>query len=265
MDDEADAQHPDYEQPPDDQRPPDWVPDRVPEEWEIEGPAVCISLGDAADLDPALLAAVAGPDGLGGNALCSAYEQDAAADVLRPGPVLSARADQALAAAAPGLRQDQLARKAAALEMKLDPQAARDRKERAARDRRVEVRREASGNASLAGRELPAADAMASKAHLDAVAARLRRAGIDGTLDHLRALALTELTQGRDPLSSLIPSPGTPDAPGPAAPAPSPGDPGPDAPEDPWPDGPASDEPAPDPGAPAPSPAVPRPSRRRST
>jgi hypothetical protein len=26
----------------------------VPEEWELEGPAVSISLGDAADLDPAL-------------------------------------------------------------------------------------------------------------------------------------------------------------------------------------------------------------------
>src|SRR5450756_1327490 len=307
-------------QPPDDARLPDWVPDRVPEEWEIEGPVVSISLGDAADVDPALLAAVTGPDGLGGNALCAAYGQDQAADVLRPGPVLAAlteqaatdlgrlddeqlmgalsagrrlenraaasaarrsrpgtrsgdfpdaelamellitaagaagrlntaadltarlprtlagmaagsidyeraatavfyteslsaadaaRADEILAAAAPGLRQDQLARKAFALEMKLDPQAARDRKERAAaRDRRVEVRREQSGNASLAGRELPTADAMASKSYIDAVAARLRAAGTGGTLDHLRAMALTELTQGRDPLSSLTPDPG---------------------------------------------------------
>ena len=312
----------------------------VPEEWELEGPAASISLGDAADVDPALLAAIAGPDGLGGNALCQAYGQDQAADVLRPGPVLAAlteqaaadvgrlsdeqlmgalsaarrlenraaylqavaiaefarrraaqaaaaaaarpaarqgarsgdfpdaelamellasqaeagarleaaacltsrlpgtlaglaagsvdyarasivvfytgslgdadaaRADEILAAAAPGLRPDQLARKAAALEMKLDPQAAKDRKERAAtHDRRVEVRREASGNASLSGRELSVADVMASKSHLDAVAARLRAAGHGGTLDHLRALALTELTQGRDPLSLLTPPP----------------------------------------------------------
>jgi hypothetical protein len=83
----------------------DWDPDAsfpddggyVPEEWEIEGPAVSISLGDAADLDPALLAVIAGPDGLGGNALCAAYEQDAAADVLRPGPVLAALTEQAAA------------------------------------------------------------------------------------------------------------------------------------------------------------------------
>ena len=67
----------------------------VPEEWELEGPAASISLGDAADVDPALLAAIAGPDGLGGNALCQAYEQDQAADVLRPGPVLAALTEQA--------------------------------------------------------------------------------------------------------------------------------------------------------------------------
>jgi hypothetical protein len=344
----------------------------VPEEWEIEGPAVSISLGDAADLDPALLAAMTGPDGLGGNALCQAYEQDAAADVLRPGPVLAAlteqaardvgrltddqlmgalsaarrlenraaylqavtiaefarrrtaqaeeasardprrgrrsadfpdeelamelltsqldagaridaaacltarlpatlaglgagsidharasiilfytgslsaadaaRADEILAAAAPGLRPDQLARKAAALEMKLDPQAARDRKDRAAKhDRRVEVRREASGNASLSGRELSVADAMASKSHLDAIAARLRAAGVAGTLDHLRALALTELTQGRDPLSRLTPAPADPAA----------GDP-PDPDADPDPGAPDFGSPDDDASAPAP-------------
>jgi hypothetical protein len=181
----------------------------------------------------------------------------------------AARADEILATAAPGLRQDQLARKAAALEMKLDPQAAKDRKERAAtHDRRVEVRREQSGNASIAGRELPTADAMASKSYLDAVAARLRQAGIEGTLDHLRALALTELTQGRDPLRSLTPDPApgaaaptTPDAPGPDAPgpdAPGPDAQGPDAPPAGTSDAPAAfTRPA---AAPGPrTPAYPRP------
>ena len=38
---------------------------RIPEEWEIESrPPVTISLGDAADVDPAELAAMLGPDGL---------------------------------------------------------------------------------------------------------------------------------------------------------------------------------------------------------
>ncbi len=45
----------------------------------------------------------------------------------------AAQADEILAAAAPGLRVDQLGRKAAALEMKLDPEAVRIRKEHAKR------------------------------------------------------------------------------------------------------------------------------------
>src|SRR5262249_19817964 len=72
---------------------------------------------------------------------------------------------------------------------------------------RVEARREVSGNACLAGRELDTADVLASKAHIDAVAARLRASGMPGSLDRLRALALTDLTQGRDPLDRITPEP----------------------------------------------------------
>jgi len=50
---------------------------------------------------------------------------------------------------------DALARKAAALELKLAPDAVKARKEQARRVfQRVEARREESGNASLSGREL---------------------------------------------------------------------------------------------------------------
>jgi len=70
------------------------------------------------------------------------------------------------------------------------------------------------------------ADALASKAHIDALAARLRTAGIDGTLGTLRVRVLAELTQGRDPLDLIragSPATGSP------APAPDPGlAPGPD-------------------------------------
>jgi hypothetical protein len=126
-------------------------------------------------------------------------------------PAATAHADEVLAEAAPELRTEQLARKAAALEMKLNPEAVRARRERARRDgQRVEARREASGNASLAGRELDTADVLASKAYLDAVAARLRESGVPGSLDRLRALALTDLTQGRDPLDRLQPAPACP-------------------------------------------------------
>jgi hypothetical protein len=317
-------------------------PDREP------GLGLSVSLGDAADVDPQLLAAMCGPDGLGGQSLGQQFGQDAAADVLRPGPVLAALAEQAtddlcrldddqlvgvlrasrrlagreawrqalviaefarrreaalaadtaagvpahcragefpgeelaaelrisgyeaagriataqhltarlpttLTAMANGLidwrraaviadytasltdtdlaaadralsayaiekRTEQLARKAAALEMKLAPEAVRARKERERKiSARVEVRRELSGNASLAGREMDTASALASKAHIDALAMRLRSAGLDGTLGTLRVRVLTELTQGRNPLDLIrAASP-------PTAPAPEPG------------------------------------------
>ena len=64
---------------------------RIPEEWEVEGPAATIGLGDAADVDLAELAAMLGPDGLGGEV----FAQDRSADAMRPGPVLSALTEQA--------------------------------------------------------------------------------------------------------------------------------------------------------------------------
>ena len=303
---------------------------RVPEDWEIEGPAATISLGDAADVELAELARMLGPDGLGGEV----FAQDRPADAMRPGPVLAALtegavaetarltddqvlgaisaarrlaaraeylelhavaeftrrqearyeaakaakvppgrrdgefadaelgmelvtsanaardrmdlagdletrlphtqaalaagmidgyrariiwrfirplsdadaayADEVLAAAAPTLRYDRLGRRAAALAMKLDPGAVERGKEQARRDRqRVEACREDSGNASLAGRELAIEDVLASKAHIDALAAALRRGGLPGTLRQLRVLAYLDLTQGRDPLDRL--------------------------------------------------------------
>ena len=308
-----------------------------PPEPALDGPAVSLSLGDACDVDPELLAAMCGPDGLGGEAVSAAFGQDRTADVLHPGPVLAALtaqkvasagsltdneltgvlqagrrlanlaayqqtvviaefarrraaefeaarargvpagcrdgefpgeeltmelvdtgaytsaridaaieltarlprtlagmadgtidlaractiasrtramddagaayADEVLAAVAPGLRPDQLARKAAALEMKLAAEAVRARKELARQlGQRVEARREESGNASLAGRELATADVIASKAHIDAIAVKLRDSGlVEGTLDTLRALALVDLTQGRNPLDRIRP------------------------------------------------------------
>ena len=138
-------------------------------------------------------------------------------------PADAARADAILAAAAPDLRVDQLARKAAALEMKLAPEAARARKEHEKRtNQRVEARREYSGNASLSAREMDTADAMASKAYIDAMAAGLRNGGLDAPLGTLRVLAMTDLTQGRNPLDRLNPR----TASGPAAPAPAPAAPG---------------------------------------
>ena len=63
--------------------------------------------------------------------------------------------------------------------------------------------REDSGNAFLSGRELAIEDALASKAHIDALAVALRRGGLPGTLQQLRVLAFNDLTQGRNPLARL--------------------------------------------------------------
>jgi hypothetical protein len=64
--------------------------ERIPDPWE-EVPACAVSLGEAAGGDLAGLAAMAGPDGLGGEA----FAKDKAADAMRPGPVLSALTEQA--------------------------------------------------------------------------------------------------------------------------------------------------------------------------
>ena len=135
-------------------------------------------------------------------------DADRARLIWRPTRHLSgadaARADEILAALAPGLRYDQLARKAAAVAMKLDPAAFTRGKDKARADRqRVVAGREESGNAYLSGRELAIEDALASKAHIDALAVALRRGGLPGTLQQLRVLAFNDLTQGRHPLDRL--------------------------------------------------------------
>jgi hypothetical protein len=351
--------------------------EQIPGPWE-EVPACTVSLGDAYDADPAELAAMCGPDGLGGEA----FAQDKAAGALRPGPVLSALTEQAaedmrdltdngllgavsavrrlrnradyletvlvaefarrrarqfeaaraarvprgcrdgefadaelamelrvtdhaasnqmemaadltsrlprtlagmaagvidagragsiwyytqflsdddaaaadaiLAAAAPHLRADLLARRAAKLEMKLDPEGTQRRKEEARnRDRRVEARREASGNASLAGRELAVEDVMAAKAQIDADAIALRNGGMAGSLQYLRTLAYTDRLQGLNPLDRLTRT----SAPGTCAPGtPGPGTPGPGTPDTPGSQGGRGDAPGPGDGRPAPSP-----------
>jgi hypothetical protein len=73
--------------------------------------------------------------------------------------------------------------------IEVNPQAAVRRREQAARQRRVEVRAEDSGNAQIAGRELPPAAALAASQLLTARARQLRKAGLDGGMDLLTELA----------------------------------------------------------------------------
>jgi hypothetical protein len=86
-----------------------------------------------------------------------------------------------------------------------DPAAARRRRTEARKDTRVEVWHEPSGNAALAGRELPPADVIAADAQLTADADWLRDSGMPGTLAELRAAAYLARLSGRD-LAGLLPA-----------------------------------------------------------
>src|ERR1700678_3086344 len=120
---------------------------------------------------------------------------------------LAAVADKLLAEAAPDIRLADLQQKAARLETRLDPEGVQARKDEAKRDRRVELRREDSGAASLAGRELDPAEALAGKASIDAEAVRLRNAGLPGTLAQIRAAVLLDRIHQRSPWDRLAPVP----------------------------------------------------------
>ncbi|HEY7432663.1 MAG TPA: DUF222 domain-containing protein [Streptosporangiaceae bacterium] len=86
-----------------------------------------------------------------------------------------------------------------------DPSAARKRKEKAQREARVERWEEDAGTAALAGRDLPPAGVLAADQHLSGIARSLKEAGVEGTMDNLRALAYLTLLAGQ-PLSALFPA-----------------------------------------------------------
>ena len=87
--------------------------------------------------------------------------------------------------------------------MEVNPGAARRRREDAARDRRIEVRQEESGNASIAGRELPCAAVLALDKKLSARARQLKKLGVAGDMDDLRVLAFLERWGEADPAGDL--------------------------------------------------------------
>src|SRR5580658_9709299 len=82
--------------------------------------------------------------------------------------------------------------------MAVAPDAARKRREEAAKDARVERWAEDSGNAALAGRELPPAEVLAADQRITWWAQELRKAGLDGDMDELRARAYLDLLLGID-------------------------------------------------------------------
>jgi hypothetical protein len=146
----------------------------------------------------------------------------------------AAHADQVLAGAAPGMTFGEVRHAAHQLVLKLDPEAAKKRKEAARGEAHVRRFREASGNAGMVARELPSDEVLASWQHVEQRALDLRAAGIPGTLQELRVRAYLDLLQERD--SRDRPAGGqasVPDQPapggrssGPPDPDPGPGGPG---------------------------------------
>jgi hypothetical protein len=82
--------------------------------------------------------------------------------------------------------------------MEVAPEKARKRREEAARDARVERWAEDSGNAALMGRELPPAEVLAADQKITAWARQLKQAGLEGSMDELRARAYLDILLGQD-------------------------------------------------------------------
>jgi hypothetical protein len=95
--------------------------------------------------------------------------------------------------------------------IKAAPKKAKQRREALARFARVERWLEDSGNAALAGRELPPDEVLAADERITAWAGELKAAGLDGGTDELRARAYLDLLLGKDSRPGGSP-PGTPGA-----------------------------------------------------
>jgi hypothetical protein len=122
-------------------------------------------------------------------------------------PEDAAEADEVLAQAGQDKSFGQLRYAAHRLVLRLDPDAARRRRETARQDAHVRRFREDSGNAGMVARELPPDEVLASWQHVEQRALDLRAAGLPGTLQELRVRAYLDLLQERDSRSG----PGIPD------------------------------------------------------
>jgi hypothetical protein len=113
---------------------------------------------------------------------------------------------------APGLTTAQLRARLRRAVLAADPEAGRRRQKAAKDNARVETWQESSGNAALAGRELPPADVLAADRHLTALAKAMKAAGAAGTLDQLRGAVYLALLSGQNPSIVLSSRTGESDA-----------------------------------------------------
>ncbi len=96
--------------------------------------------------------------------------------------------------------------------MEVAPDKARKRREDGVRDARVERWPEDSGNAALAGRELPPAEVLAADQRITWWARQLKAAGLEGSMDELRARAYLDLLLDTDSRPATPASHADPDA-----------------------------------------------------
>jgi len=92
--------------------------------------------------------------------------------------------------------------------MEVAPDKAKKRREQAAKDARVERWTELSGNAALAGLELPPAEVLAADQRVSWWARQLKQAGLAGSMNELRAQAYLDLLLGRDSRAAASPADG---------------------------------------------------------
>jgi hypothetical protein len=97
--------------------------------------------------------------------------------------------------------------------MEVAPKTAKQRRQTAAKAARVERWAEDSGNAALMGRELPPDEVLACDQRICWWAGELRKAGLEGGMDELRARAFLDLVLGKDsrprPDSTAAPAAGS--------------------------------------------------------
>jgi hypothetical protein len=123
----------------------------------------------------------------------------------------AAAAETLIAADLAGKTPGQIAAMIARAVVKVDPDGARKRRERAEQeDARVRFWREHAGTAALAGFGLPPDEALAANQHIQDKALEYKAAGVPGTMDQLRVRVFLDAINGTD----SRPAPGSPSATG---------------------------------------------------
>ena len=182
-------------------------PADMPEAWdEFTSAELAPALGESRrtmdrllDLAHDLTARLPGTRALFQDGLISRYKAQIISDATRLLEPSEARAAEAMVLDRAGqLTPAGLRAAITRAVMQVAPDKAKKRREQAARQARVERWAEFSGNAALVGRELPPAEVLAADERISARARQLKEAGLDGSMDQLRARAYLDLLLGHD-------------------------------------------------------------------